>query len=81
MDYRSRIRHLSLGLCRLGVGATLYTDNIEMTKMTMANYFPLSDEIEDLYGEVVFSSDEWTHLMIDGTDTIAVVPSVDVYPA
>lgn len=49
--------------------------------MTMVNYFPLSDEIEDLYGEVVFSSDEWTHLMIDGTDTIAVVPSVDVYPA
>lgn len=49
--------------------------------MTMANYFPLSDEIDDLYGEVVFSSDEWTHLMIEGTDTIAVVPSVDVYPA
>jgi hypothetical protein len=47
----------------------------------MINYFPLSDEIEDLYGEVVFSTDEWTHLMIHGTDTIAVVPTVDTYPA
>jgi hypothetical protein len=70
-----------MGLRRLGVGATLYTDNIERTKMTMVNYFPLVDGIDPLYGEVVFSSDEWTHLMVDGTDTIAVVPSVDVYPA
>jgi hypothetical protein len=49
--------------------------------MTMVNYFPLVDGIDPIYGEIVFSSDEWTHLMIDGTDTIAVVPSVDVYPA
>ena len=47
----------------------------------MANYFPLSETIEPLSGEIVFATDEWTHLMIDGTDTIAVVPTVDVYPA
>lgn len=49
--------------------------------MTNVNYFPLADGIDSLYGEVVFSTDEWTHLMIDGTDTIAVVPTLDTYPA
>ena len=47
----------------------------------MANYFPLSETIESFSGEIVFATDEWTHLLIDGTDTIAVVPTVDVYPA
>jgi len=49
--------------------------------MTNANYFPLTDGIESLYGEIVFSTEEWTHLMIEGTDTIAVVPTLDIYPA
>ena len=47
----------------------------------MANYFPLTDGIEALSGEIIFQSDEWTHLLIEGTDTVAVVPSVDVYPS
>lgn len=47
----------------------------------MANYFPLTENIEPLSGEIIFQSDEWTHLLVDDTDTVAVVPSVDVYPA
>jgi hypothetical protein len=48
--------------------------------MTNANYIPY-DGNDFLFGEIVFSSDEWTHLMIDGTDTIAVLPNEDIYPA
>ena len=45
----------------------------------MATYlYPNSNET--LRGEVVFSTSEWTHLMVEGTDTIAVVPTEDVYP-
>ena len=46
----------------------------------MASYFPLSDTIEPLSGEIVFQGEEYTHILVDGTDTIAVVPTVDVYP-
>lgn len=49
--------------------------------MGKANYFPLSDEIEGLTGEVVFATPDFVHLMVEGTDTIAVVPTGDVYPA
>jgi hypothetical protein len=56
---------------------------IEITNkgQQMVNYFPLSDEIEGFAGEIVFQSDEYAHILIDGTDAIAVVPTVDVYPA
>lgn len=47
----------------------------------MVNYLPLSDEIEAFSGEIVFQGEEYTHILIEGTDTIAVVPNQDVYPA
>jgi len=49
--------------------------------MGKANYFPLNDGIESLTGEVIFATPDWTHLMVDGTDTVAVLPTEDVYPA
>ena len=49
--------------------------------MTFANYIPLSDKIEMFSGEIVFEGDEYTHILVNGTDTIAVVPNEDVYPA
>lgn len=45
----------------------------------MATYLSPNSN-ETLRGEVVFSTPEWTHLMVEGTDTIAVVPTEDVYP-
>jgi hypothetical protein len=48
--------------------------------MTNANYIPY-DGNHSFSGEIVFSTDEWTHMMVEGTDTIAVVPTIDVYPA
>jgi len=47
----------------------------------MVNYLPLSDEIEAFSGEIVFQGEEYTHILVDGTDTIAVVPNQDVYPS
>jgi hypothetical protein len=49
--------------------------------MTFVNYLPLSDKIEMFSGEIVFEGDEYTHILVNGTDTIAVVPTVDVYQA
>jgi len=45
-----------------------------------AMYIPY-DGNDFLTGEIVFESDKFTHIMIDGTDTIAVLPSEDIYPA
>jgi hypothetical protein len=45
-----------------------------------AMYIPY-DGNDFLTGEIVFESDKWTHIMIDGTDTIAVLPNEDIYPA
>lgn len=47
----------------------------------MVNYFPLSDEIEGFSGEVIFANELFTHILIDGHGTHAVVPTEDVYPA
>ena len=47
--------------------------------MANAQYLPL-DGIETLRGEIIFATSEWTHLMVEGTDTIAVVPTEDIYP-
>lgn len=47
--------------------------------MTNAQYLPIT-EGEALRGEVIFATPDWTHLMIEGTDTVAVVPTEDVYP-
>jgi len=49
--------------------------------MAFANYIPLSDEIEMFSGEIVFEGEKHTHILINGTDTIAVVPNEDVYPS
>ena len=45
-----------------------------------AMYIPY-DGNDFLTGEIVFESEQFTHLMIDGTDTIAVLPSEDIYPS
>ena len=45
-----------------------------------ANYIPY-DGNDFLTGEIVFEGEQFTHLMIDGTDTIAVLPSQDIYPS
>jgi hypothetical protein len=48
--------------------------------MTNANYIPY-DGNDFLTGEIVFEGEQFTHLMIQGTDTIAVLPNEDIYPA
>lgn len=47
--------------------------------MSNAQYLPL-DGNDSFRGEVVFSTPDWCHILIEGTDAIAVVPLEDVYP-
>jgi hypothetical protein len=69
------------GFPEFRVGGRLYTDNIKQRTETMnAMYIPY-DGNDFLTGEIVFESDKFTHIMIEGTDTIAVLPSEDIYPA
>ena len=67
---------------QFGVGGHLYTDNInkQRTETMNAMYIPY-DGNDFLTGEIVFESDKFTHIMIDGTDTIAVLPTEDIYPS
>ena len=47
----------------------------------MVNAMYIGSEFDfDLRGEIVFQSEEWTHLLAEGTDTIVVVPNEDVVP-
>jgi hypothetical protein len=48
--------------------------------MTNVMYIPY-DGNDFLKGEIVFQGEEFTHVMVDGTDTIAVLPNEDIYPA
>ena len=64
------------------VGGTRYTDNIKQAKDKKMNamYIPY-DGNDFLTGEIVFEGEQFTHLMIQGTDTIAVLPNEDIYPS
>ena len=65
---------------QFGVGGHLYTDNIKQRTKMNAMYIPY-DGNDFLTGEIVFEGEQFTHLMIDGTDTIAVLPNEDIYPS
>jgi hypothetical protein len=47
--------------------------------MTFVTYIGTEhDEINR--AELIFQSDEWSHILVLGTDTVAVVPNGDIAP-
>lgn len=46
--------------------------------MTFVNYIGTEHTINR--AELIFQSDEWSHILILGTDTVAVVPNEDIAP-
>ena len=47
--------------------------------MTFVNY--IGADHEDIRrAELIFQSDEWSHILVLGTDTVAIVPNEDIAP-
>lgn len=66
---------------QLCVGARQYnqTNKEKDKKMTFVNY--IGTDHEDIRrAELIFQSDEWSHILVLGTDTVAIVPNEDIAP-
>jgi hypothetical protein len=46
--------------------------------MTFVNYIGTDHTINR--AELIFQSDEWSHILVLGTDTVAIVPNEDIAP-
>lgn len=48
--------------------------------MTFVNYIG-NDHSDIRRAELIFQSEEWSHILVLGTDTVAIVPNEDIAPA
>ena len=66
----------------LDVGALGYNSNTNKEtdkNMPFVNY--IGADHEDIRrAELIFQSDEWSHILVLGTDTVAIVPNEDIAP-